>query len=94
MTAALPLANSTAPTPRQGLTSSSPVKMALASVPWSIKSSLVSTASVRSPRGSTCLENASASLLARSALAALTAKMITLSFSMYDKIMAWMARTT
>uniref|UniRef100_A0A8W7Q0F7 Uncharacterized protein n=1 Tax=Anopheles coluzzii TaxID=1518534 RepID=A0A8W7Q0F7_ANOCL len=60
-----------------------PHRMSIASVPASIRSSLVSTASVRRPSGSTSFAILSASLVAMSVLAAVTASMIEFGFSMY-----------
>mmetsp|Transcript_21622 Transcript_21622/g.69619 ORF Transcript_21622/g.69619 Transcript_21622/m.69619 type:complete len:219 (-) Transcript_21622:130-786(-) len=53
-----------------------PRSISSASVPWSIRSSLVSTPTVRTPSGSTSLAICSASEFARSVFAAVTARMM------------------
>mmetsp|Transcript_6749 Transcript_6749/g.12174 ORF Transcript_6749/g.12174 Transcript_6749/m.12174 type:complete len:259 (-) Transcript_6749:510-1286(-) len=68
------LTTPTYPRARLGRFVSSPVKMPLASVPRSIRSSLVRTPRVRFPCGSTSLAISMASLLAKSVLAAVTAR--------------------
>ena len=60
-----------------------PFSMSDASVPRSIKSSLVQTPMVRSPAGSTSLAIFNASELAKSEFAGETARMIEFGFSMY-----------
>mmetsp|Transcript_9629 Transcript_9629/g.19563 ORF Transcript_9629/g.19563 Transcript_9629/m.19563 type:complete len:227 (+) Transcript_9629:947-1627(+) len=63
------------------------LSMSDASVPGSIRSSFVSTPMVRSPSGSTARASFTASLFARSVLAADTARMMTFGLEMYERHM-------